>query len=287
MQAIGIDVGGTNIRAALVDGDGKILEWRHDAAVRADDALMAAILALVDALRGPQVGAVGIALPCRVDPLRRQIRAGGFVDLSTRNPWEEIEDATGLPVAIENDGTMALLGEVAFGAARGMASAVLLTIGTGIGGGIIERGEVVRGRDTAGQLGHLLVRPGGRLCVCGARGCVEAESAGRAFPLHLAEHGLAPDLRAADLLALDTDEARAALHAWAAPLRQAIDILEVAFAPEAVLIGGGAGEAMLGALAHLPSGTSDWFGARIKAAALGDRAGVIGAAAAAFRLLRA
>lgn len=278
-STIGIDVGGTNLRAARVAADGRILAAARVATRR--DAVLDDCLSLIAQLRTPDVTAIGMGLPCRVDPLRRKVSAGGYVDLSATNPWDVIGTATGLPVTIENDATMALIGEMAFGAARGLRSAVLLTIGTGIGGAIIDRGEVLRGKDTAGQLGHLIVRPNGLPCVCGGRGCVETESAGLALPRHIAAHGLPPGTRAESLLASTDPAARAALHDWAAPLRTAIDNLTVTLAPEAILIGGGLGAAMAAALRDVPKGTGDWFDPVILPAALGDDAGVIGAARAA------
>lgn len=278
-ETIGLDVGGTNLRAARVGADGRILASARLATRR--DAVLQDCLSLIAQLRTPDVTAIGMGLPCRVDPLRHTVSAGGYVDLSATDPWEIIGTATGLPVTIENDATMALIGEMAFGAARGLRSVVLLTIGTGIGGAIVDRGQVLRGKDTAGQLGHLIVRPDGLRCVCGGRGCVETESAGLALPRHVAAHGLPPDTRAETLLASTDPAARAALHDWAAPLRTAIDSLAVTLAPEAILIGGGLGGAMAAALRDVPKGTGDWFDPVVRPAELGDDAGVIGAAAAA------
>lgn len=282
-QAIGIDVGGTNLRAARVADDGRILAAARLSTRRDGHAVLEDCLTLIAGLMTPEVRGIGIGLPCRVDPIRRRIAPGGYVDLSALDPWAKIAAATGLPVTIENDATMALLGESAFGAARGMQAAVLLTIGTGIGGAILDRGQVLRGRDTAGQLGHLIVSPGGRPCVCGGRGCVEAESAGTAFAAHLAEHGLPAGTRAEALIGSSDPAAQAVLRAWSGPLRVAIDNLTVTLAPEAVLIGGGAGAAMVAALATVAKGTGDWFDVPVIAAALGDDAGVIGAAAAVLR----
>ncbi len=283
VEAIGIDVGGTNLRAARVSAEGQVLALERLPTRRDGRAVMDDCLRLIAGLMTPQVAGIGIGLPCRVDPLRRQVQAGGYVDLSMLDPWEEVRAATGLTPEIENDATMALLGEVAFGAARGLSSVVALTIGTGIGGAILDRGQVLRGRDTAGQLGHLIVNPGGHPCVCGARGCVEAESAGTAFARHLAEHGYPAGTRA-EVLARSADPAAAAvLRAWAGPLRVAIDNLTVTLAPEAVVIGGGAGAGMVAALGLVQKGTGDWFDMPVRAALLGDDAGVIGAAASALR----
>lgn len=283
VEAIGIDVGGTNLRAARVSAEGRVLARERLPTRREGRAVMDDCLRLIAGLMTPEVAGIGIGLPCRVDPMRRRVQAGGYVDLSTLDPWDEVRAATGLTPEIENDATMALLGEVAFGAARGLQSVVALTIGTGIGGAILDRGQVLRGRDTAGQLGHLIVNPGGHLCVCGARGCVEAESAGTAFARHLADHGFPAGTRAEALALSDDPRAAAVLRAWAGPLRMAIDNLSVTLAPEALVIGGGAGAGMVAALGLIGKGTGDWFDISVRAAELGDDAGVIGAAASALR----
>ncbi len=281
--AIGLDVGGTNLRAARVDASGKIQAAIRRPTRRAAADVLDDCRSMIAELMLPEVRGIGVGLPCRVDPVARRVAAGGYVDLSALDPWAEISAETGLPITIENDATMALIGELAFGAARGMTSAVLLTIGTGIGGAIIDRGEVLRGKDTAGQLGHTIVRPGGRPCVCGWRGCVETESAGPAFALHLAAHGLDPETRVETLLRTESAAADAVLRDWSGPLRVVIDNLAVTLAPEAVLIGGGLGAAMVQALARVPKRAGGWFDPVIRAAALGDDAGVIGAAAAVLR----
>lgn len=280
-NAIGIDIGGTHIRAARIAGDGTILDRRAIATNRNAAACLQSCRDLVAALRDDGTAAIGVGVPGQVDVATQRALSGGYVDLSTLPFAAELGAATCLPVTIDNDASMALLGEARVGAARGLSHAVLLTIGTGIGGAILDSGRLLRGRGTAGQLGHLTVVPDGRPCVCGRRGCVETESSGTAFATHLAEAGLSPDLRAEDLLARSDPAAAEVLHRWAAPLRRAIDTLITTLAPEAVLIGGGAGQVALSALARVPPAQS-WFSAPVLPAALGDDAGVTGAALAAL-----
>lgn len=277
LHAIGIDIGGTHVRAALVDADGKIVSRRQVASARDPRVILDRCLALIAALRDAETQAVGIGIPGQVDAARRVALSGGYVDLSGLPFVDRIEDTTGLPVTVENDATMALLGEAAAGAARGQRAAVLLTIGTGIGGAILEGGRVLRGGALAGQLGHIVIDPEGRPCVCGRRGCVETTSAGTALGVHLAEAGLPPGTRAADLLARSDAPARQVLDRWARPLRAAIDSLIAICNPAVVVIGGGAGAAMVAALTRIPPAPS-WFSAPVVAAMLGDDAGVIGAA---------
>ncbi len=279
--AIGIDIGGTRLRAARVrDG---VIEARATAPSSPDPAaVLARCLALVAEVRHDDAVGLGIGVPGQVQAETRRVLSGGYVDLSGFDFAAEVEAATGLSVVIENDATMALLGEAAFGAARGQANVVMLTIGTGIGGAVLEQGRVLRGRGSAGQLGHLCINPQGRPCVCGKLGCVETTSSGTAFGVHLAEAGLAADTRAEDLLVRSDSVARAVIHAWAAPLRAAIDTLIATCNPDCVVIGGGAGAAAVAALGTVPARRS-WFDAPVLGALLGDDAGVIGAATAASR----
>lgn len=279
--AIGIDIGGTRLRAARITAG--VIEARATAPSSRDPReVMARVLDLVAQICTDQVAALGIGVPGQVHALTRRVLSGGYVDLSGFDFAAEVEVATGLPVTLENDATMALLGEAAYGAAQERQNVVMLTIGTGIGGAILEQGKVLRGRGAAGQLGHLSINPQGRKCVCGKIGCVETTSSGSAFGLHLAEAGMPADTRVEDLLSRQDAPARAVIEAWAKPLRAAIDTLIAVLNPDCVLIGGGAGHAATAALAAMPSSAS-WFDAPVIAAGLGDDAGVIGAALAALK----
>jgi len=281
-EAIGIDIGGTHLRAARVAEDGRIVEVRRTACVRDPETVLADCLALVEALGGPAVVAIGVGVPGQVDAASGEVFSGGYVDLSGIRFAARLTEATGLPVAVENDAAMACLAEHAFGAARGCDAVAMLTIGTGIGGAIMEGGRLVRGRRSAGQLGHLVVDREGAPCLCGRRGCLETVSSGTAFARHVAAAGLPEGTRAANLLARAHDpDARAVLAAWAGPLRMAVDSLVAALDPDVVVLGGGAGSVAAEALGRLPAARS-WFDAPVRAAALGDDAGVIGAAVAAL-----
>ena len=277
--AIGIDIGGTRLRAARVAGG--VIEARATAPSSPDPLqVLARVLELVAQVREPSVTALGIGVPGQVHAATRQVLSGGYVNLSAFDFAAEVEAATGLPVTIENDATMALLGETAYGAAKGRRNVVMLTIGTGIGGAILDGGRILRGAGSAGQLGHVCVDPNGRQCVCGRIGCVETVSSGTAFGTHLAEAGLPADTRAEDLMARKDTVARAVIAAWVTPLRAAIDSLIAVCNPDCVVIGGGAGAAAFAALATVPA-QGKWYSAKVLGATLGDDAGVIGAASAA------
>lgn len=279
--AIGIDIGGTHLRVARVRGG--VIEARASAGSSRDPReVLTRCLALVDEVRTPEVTGIGIGIPGQVDGEARKALSGGFVDLSSFDFCADVEMATGLPVAIENDATMALLAEAAFGAAAGAANAVMLTVGTGIGGAILDRGRVLRGARAAGQLGHIVVDPGGRRCLCGRIGCVETTSSGTAFGVLAAEAGLPAGTRIEDLLVRDDTVARDLIAAWAGPLRRAVDSLVSVLNPDVVVIGGGLGPAAVAALETVPEAPG-WYHAPVVAARLGDDAGVIGAARSARR----
>src|SRR5262249_44868204 len=115
------------------------------------------------------------------DTRQDRILSGGYIDLAGHSLSGGLGETRGRTVFVDNDGNMAMVAEHAIGAARATETAVLFTIGTGIGGAIIAGGELLRGRMAAGQLGHLAVDPDGERCLCGRRGCVETLSSGTAL----------------------------------------------------------------------------------------------------------
>ena len=284
--AIGIDVGGTNMRAARISPSGEILQKRSIAGSRDPAVALGLIKGLAEDMNAAGACAIGIGVPGRVNGWTGDIISGGFLDLSGIDLKQEMAAAFGLPTLVANDCSMALIGEYRRGAAKGLRNAVMMTIGTGIGGAVMECGQIVNGRRSAGQLGHLVVNLGGHPCPCGQRGCVETESSGTSLKRHILEAGYGPDMRFEPLLqqaeAGDTT-AIGVLHAWAGPLRAAINTLCAAFDPEVVVLGGGMGLAATRALDFLPE-LETWYRAEVRHAELGDDAGVIGAGLAALDL---
>lgn len=182
--AIGVDVGGTKIAAGVVDEQGTIIAELRKATPANDTDKVAALISSMAKELAAEHGATSIG-----------IGAAGFVDdarstvifapnLAWRNEplKDRVEQATGLTTVVENDANAAGWAEARFGAARGANSAVVLTIGTGIGGAIISNSQLVRGSNGfAGELGHFIVRPDGRRCGCGLRGCWERYGSGSAL----------------------------------------------------------------------------------------------------------
>lgn len=275
-QAIGIDIGGTKIRSAVVSEDGAILRVHEIATPATAVEVVHAIHAAIHRLRDSDTRSVGIGVPGRVDTVTGHVFSGGFVDLSEGSLRDDVARRAGLPVGIANDASLALLAEVRVGAAKGLRDVVLLTIGTGIGGAVMAKGELLHGRATAGQLGHVSVDFEGLPCLCGRRGCVETTSSGTALRRLLADAGLST-MNVQELLETKTATTTAVVKAWIQPLRSAIDSLVATLDPDRVVLGGGLGTAAARALADFPA-MSPWYQCDVVAAQLGNDAGVIGAA---------
>jgi len=275
--AIGVDIGGTNIRAARVAPDGRLdglTKIRTDAG-RAPDLVLELVRRLLDA----DVAAIGIGIPGRLDRDGTTVLSAGYVDLAGQRLGEAIGAAVGQPAVLDNDAHMALVAEMAMGAAAGAHHVAMFTVGTGIGGAVALDGHVVRGKGNAGQLGHLSLDPGGPGCNCGRRGCSEVYASGTALTGYMRDASLPRGTTVEQLLDRHEQDpiAAAVLRRWAAAWRCAIDTAVAVLDPDLVVLGGGLGTAAASALALFAPTTSPWFQCPVVAARLGDDAGVIGA----------
>lgn len=279
-NTIGIDIGGTNTRAARVSHDGRILAYRAQATARDAQGVLASLTAMIVELRDDETAAVGAGVPGLIDVRSGRVLSGGYVDLSVVPFVDLLQQATGFAVVADNDASMALLGEARAGAARGNSHVVMLTVGTGIGGAVLADGRIFHGGSAAGQLGHITVAVDGAPCKCGRCGCLETVCSGTALRRLIAEAGFPPGTSIADVLQDPSPRAVALVLAWARPLRAGIDSLVAAFSPEIIILGGGLGAAAVAALERVPA-VSPWFQYPVAAARLGDEAGVIGAGLAA------
>ena len=285
--AIGVDVGGTNMRAARISLTGEILKKRSVAGSRDPAAALGLIKELIRHMDGDGARAIGVGIPGRVDGWTGEIISGGYLNLAGIDLKQELSSTFGRPTVVANDCSMALIGELRRGAAKGSKNAVMMTIGTGIGGAIMENGQIVNGKRCAGQLGHLVVNINGRECPCGQRGCVETESSGTSLRRHLDEAGYGPEIRFEHILLqaeAGDQPAIGVLQAWGGPLRAAINTLSAAFDPDVVVIGGGMGQAAIRSLEFLPE-LKTWYQTEVRLAELGDDAGVIGCGLAALELV--
>ena len=183
---VGVDIGGTKVLAGVVDDRGAVRRTARRATPgrrvqvqQVEDAIVEAVL---DAAAGRFLAAVGVAAAGFVDA------AGERVMFAPHLPWqgepvrEVLEDRLGCPVVLDNDANCAVLAEAAYGSARGTRSALMVTMGTGIGGAVLLDGRVLRGANgMAGEFGHMQVVPDGRPCECGRQGCWEQYSSGNAL----------------------------------------------------------------------------------------------------------
>jgi len=312
---IGVDIGGTKIAAGVVDPEGRILRQAKRPTPFGDGELLAeAVAELVGELRkegdGEEVAGIGVGTAGFVDENRSRIVLAGNLGLAGDPVRERIARRLDLPVVVENDANAAAWAEVRFGAGRGRRDAVVVTLGTGVGGAIIMDGELRRGRfGAAGEIGHYRMVPFGRRCACGNQGCWEQYASGRALVAEARDLAAADPDRAARLLELAggdpgriegpeiTRAARegdqgaidcfATVGAWVgAGLADLAAILD----PECFVIGGGvseAGDLVLApareAYARAVTGRATRRLAEVRAAELGSAAGIIGAADLALR----
>jgi glucokinase len=181
---IGFDIGGTKIAAGVVDEAGNVLAVALRRTPSRDPGHVAdVVVEVVDQLRANhEVAAVGVGAAGFVDAERATMLFAANVAWRDAPIRDEIAGRIDLPVIVENDANAAAWGEYRFGAGEGQPDVVVLTIGTGIGAGLIMRGELYRGRfGIAGEPGHMRVVPGGRPCGCGNRGCFEQYCSGTAL----------------------------------------------------------------------------------------------------------
>lgn len=312
---VGVDVGGTKVLAGVVDEHGRVVRTARRATpgrrvdtVRVEDALVQAVLEVAG---GSPIAGVGVAAAGFVDA------SGSRVMFAPHLPWQgedvrdRLADRWGVPVTLDNDANGAAVAEWTYGAARGTRSVVVVTMGTGIGGGIIIDDHLVRGANgMAGEFGHMQVVPGGQPCECGGRGCWEQYSSGNALvrfararmgeqPSVLEEAtGGNPDLVTGPMVTEAAEDgdlvARQAFRSVGDWLGVGVANLVAAFDPEVVVIGGGvsaAGDRLLEpartALVRSLVGAAHRRVPPLVAALLGPEAGLVGAAELARRAAQA
>jgi glucokinase len=181
---IGIDVGGTKVAAGVVDEQGRVIEKLRRPTPASDPAqTVITISEVVTELHSRHdVDAVGLGIAGFVDEARACVVFAPNLGWRDEPVKKQVEERLGIPVVVENDANATVWAETRFGAARGHSHVILLTVGTGIGCGIILGGELYRGRwGIGGEAGHYRVVPDGRLCGCGNQGCWEQYSSGNAL----------------------------------------------------------------------------------------------------------
>ena len=304
--AVGIDIGGTKIAGGVVDERGTILATaRRESPATDTDAIERNVEDLVAELRaGHEVVAVGVGAAGFVDSKRSTVMFAPNLAWRDEPLRSDLEKRIDLPVVIENDANAAAWGEFTFGAGEDVEDTLLVTVGTGVGGGIVLNGQLHRGAfGVAAEIGHMRVVPDGRICGCGNRGCWEQYASGTALVRETRELAREGSLIARSLVdraggvdridgPLITEAARAgdyfaqeqlaSLGKW---LGEGIASLTAVLDPAVVVIGGGvseAGDLLLDPVrAHFKANLTGRHyrpELEVRAALLGNKAGMIGAA---------
>jgi glucokinase len=311
MLAVGMDVGGTTIRAGVIDSDGRVLDAVKAPTPRSQNDLEDTIVRVVAELRsrrakdGREISAVGLAVAGFVSADRQNVRFAPHLAWRDTPVTKRIGSRIELPIALEHDANAATVAEHRIGAASGSATVVLIAVGTGIGAGFISDGVLYRGKfGVAPELGHLRLVPGGRGCPCGKQGCWERYCSGTALAATAIElitaHPEEPTVlfngspernlgaitgRDVAIAARQGDpiacRAMAELARW---LGEGLALVADVYDPEIVVIAGGvsdSSELFLDAARHRYAEAVTGAGyrhlARIVPAKLGDDAAIIGA----------
>jgi fructokinase len=183
-RALGFDVGGTKIEAAVVTGSGAVLRSLRQETPATYAAMRATVLAMLDELRGGEaLLGVGFGIPGSLDPKTKLLRNAPNSPAINGTPFfDELTREIGLPVRCENDANCLVLSEGRFGAAKGFENIVGVILGSGVGGGVIWNGKLFSGaRGLAPEIGHVVLDVNGRQCLCGNKGCVEAYLSGNSI----------------------------------------------------------------------------------------------------------
>jgi glucokinase len=294
-QVIGVDVGGTKILAGLIARDGTVVGHReYPTPIESEDALLDGLEAAVREFLDESVLAVGFGIPSQID--QRHGIALGSVNIPLRGvPFrQKMADRLGLPIGMDNDANAAAIAEWHAGAGRGTTDMVMLTLGTGVGGGLILGGKPYRGWFGAGaEIGHMVIVHDGVPCRCGGHGHLESYASGKAADELAAEaFGPAADAHRLVRLAREGDPlAIRILTGIGEHLGSGIASLVNIFNPELIVVGGGfaaAGELLFEPAKKIADrevlvSVRDSY--RIVRAELGTSAGMIGAGMVAFEAL--
>jgi glucokinase len=289
---IGVDIGGTKVLATAVSASGRVLRTatrttpgRRVEARLVEDALTEAVQEIAGVRR---VGAIGIAAAGFVDAQGERVRFAPHLPWQDEGVRARLAERWSAPVVLDNDANCAARAELAYGAVGDAESAVVVTLGTGIGGALILDGEVIRGYNgMAGEFGHNQVVSGGRPCECGGTGCWEQYCSGNALTRFVRDQGV-EDLAGPAITAAAAAGDPVALAAFAEIgewLGVGVANLVASFDPQIVVVGGGlsaAGDLLLEparrALRESLVGAAHRTVPPVVRAALGPEAGAIGAA---------
>lgn len=303
---MGLDVGGTFVKGIIIDEKGKIVcedsvptvtgEGLADCIETLAETLVRNAGVVFSAIKGAGVGCPGL-----IDSTRGEVVFAGNMNLKNYPLQKLLQEKLSIPVKICNDANAAALGEARFGAGKGYKDSVLITLGTGVGGGIVIGGKLFEGYKSAGaEIGHMVIEHGGAKCTCGRRGCFEAYCSARALTARTKwameedtssamwntyTHDSADGRTAFEYM--DTDRTAKQVVSWYLKyLNCGIANIANIFRPQVIMIGGGV--AAQGTRLSVPlqemlnkeifAGT-DYAPVKVECATLGNKAGAFGAAA--------
>jgi len=297
-HAIGVDLGGTKILAGIVARDGSVVRRTERATPQdSQEHVLAELEASVAELLDESVAAVGFGTPSPIDQEHGVVVRCVNLPLENAPLRDHMHERFGVPVGLDNDANAAAIGEWRAGAGRGVDDLVMLTLGTGVGGGVVSGGKPFRGRNGEGaELGHVVIVHDGRPCqgACTGRGHLEAYVSGSAATAAAREaFGPSADAHRLIRLANEGDEqAKQLLEEVAGYLGSGIGSFVNVFAPQLVLLGGGFGVAAFDYLRGPAEGVARRealepmrSSLRLAKAELGTAAGLIGAAFVGFEAL--
>lgn len=306
---IGIDIGGTTVKGIILKPDGTIVFENAIVTGCADGAenMLANIIKLINTLFAKslvspqQVVGIGIGCPGMIDSKHGTVVFAGNLGLKDFPLAQRIRDEFELPVRLTNDANAAALGEAKFGAGKEYSSSILVTLGTGVGGGIVLDGKLFEGNKSVGaEIGHAVIEYNGNPCTCGRKGCFEAYSSASALIKKtreaMADNPKSEMWKTYDLLTVNgktcwdyykTDASAKAVVDWYLKyLATGLTNLANEFRPEVIMLGGGIseqGEALTGPLQQMVDaelfGGTHFAPVKIVKASLGSKAGAFGAAA--------
>ncbi len=292
---LAVDLGGTNMRMAAVTRVGKILhQTKQPTPEHLDpETLLTITEKLADECRGAvgHVAGIAYAPPANVTPDGVLHNLPNIPRLDAYDLKSGLQEKLGIPATIENDATAAAIGESWLGASKGIQNSIMVTLGTGVGGGIIVNGNPLRGPDGgAGKIGHIAVEPDGHPCGCGSRGCVEQYASATAIERMAREAGMTTgnshEVYGAFLKG--DERARSVFEKMGRYLGIMLGGLVNALNPEIIVIGGGAAAAW-DAFHEQTRSEIDFRAfpepssrAKLVRTRLGDNAGILGAARSAF-----
>lgn len=293
------DLGGTNLRLAAIDSSGKIIHISRRVTPKGvtPDGLISLVAEMESECKGvlssgTEVIGISFASPAPAAKDTSVLsKLPNLPSLNGMNLRSALADRFHLPVTLENDATAAAIGESWIGASAGVADSILVTLGTGIGGGIILNNEPLRGLDgTGGEIGHICVEPDGHPCGCGSHGCVEQYASATAIVRMAREAGLevSSSLEVYDAAMSGDEPARAVFNKMARYLGIALAGLINAVNPEMIVIAGGVAagwQAFIGPLGdeiRLRAFSGPAKRAEIVRSVLGDTSGILGAARSGF-----